>query len=194
MFGKVHGSKKQRSPPLAGSSHGKGGIRTLDTRFSPYNGLANRRLQPLGHLPLRENTHDLFDLARRDRGGVSTRPREQLKLIMTAGLCHGPGGSGGGYRRARSRCSLARRASALRPRFQNTAKTKDATTHTARMIPMIRYPRVTTAGFFRAEFLPIPRFAALVKAVLSRGFYVACVRAPLACDRCRRTAPRDATW
>ena len=29
---------------------GEGGIRTLDTGFSPYNGLANRRLQPLGHL------------------------------------------------------------------------------------------------------------------------------------------------
>ncbi len=26
-----------------------GGIRTLDTGFRPYNGLANRRLQPLGH-------------------------------------------------------------------------------------------------------------------------------------------------
>jgi hypothetical protein len=31
-------------------SGGEGGIRTLDTGFSPYNGLANRRLQPLGHL------------------------------------------------------------------------------------------------------------------------------------------------
>ncbi len=29
---------------------GEGGIRTLDTGVSPYNGLANRRLQPLGHL------------------------------------------------------------------------------------------------------------------------------------------------
>ena len=29
---------------------GEGGIRTLDRGFSPYNGLANRRLQPLGHL------------------------------------------------------------------------------------------------------------------------------------------------
>jgi hypothetical protein len=29
---------------------GEGGIRTLDTAFQPYNGLANRRLQPLGHL------------------------------------------------------------------------------------------------------------------------------------------------
>src|SRR5271154_5409164 len=29
---------------------GEGGIRTLGTGVSPYNGLANRRLQPLGHL------------------------------------------------------------------------------------------------------------------------------------------------
>src|SRR5882762_4335016 len=29
---------------------GEAGIRTLDTAFRPYNGLANRRLRPLGHL------------------------------------------------------------------------------------------------------------------------------------------------
>ena len=29
---------------------GEAGIRTLGTAFRPYNGLANRRLQPLGHL------------------------------------------------------------------------------------------------------------------------------------------------
>jgi hypothetical protein len=32
------------------TSGGEGGIRTPDTGVSPYNGLANRRLQPLGHL------------------------------------------------------------------------------------------------------------------------------------------------
>jgi hypothetical protein len=32
---------------------GEAGIRTLGTGLSPYNGLANRRLQPLGHLTLR---------------------------------------------------------------------------------------------------------------------------------------------
>src|SRR5207249_6212245 len=30
--------------------YGEGGIRTPDKAFRPYNGLANRRLQPLGHL------------------------------------------------------------------------------------------------------------------------------------------------
>ena len=32
---------------------GEAGIRTLGRGLSPYNGLANRRLQPLGHLTLR---------------------------------------------------------------------------------------------------------------------------------------------
>ena len=31
-------------------SGGEGGIRTPDRGVRPYNGLANRRLQPLGHL------------------------------------------------------------------------------------------------------------------------------------------------
>src|SRR5208337_1258454 len=32
---------------------GDGGIRTLDRALQPYNGLANRRLQPLGHISRR---------------------------------------------------------------------------------------------------------------------------------------------
>ncbi len=31
-------------------TNGEGGIRTPDTGLNQYNGLANRRLQPLGHL------------------------------------------------------------------------------------------------------------------------------------------------
>ena len=34
----------------AGEIGGDGGIRTLDRALQPYNGLANRRLQPLGHI------------------------------------------------------------------------------------------------------------------------------------------------
>ena len=34
---------------------GEAGIRTLGTAFRPYNGLANRRLQPLGHLTAARN-------------------------------------------------------------------------------------------------------------------------------------------
>ena len=36
--------------PAFKESGGEGGIRTLDRVVRPYNGLANRRLQPLGHL------------------------------------------------------------------------------------------------------------------------------------------------
>jgi hypothetical protein len=40
----------RNGPNLTG---GEAGIRTLETGFGPFNGLANRRLQPLGHLTLR---------------------------------------------------------------------------------------------------------------------------------------------
>ena len=36
--------------PTARQDGGDGGIRTLDRALQPYNGLANRRLQPLGHV------------------------------------------------------------------------------------------------------------------------------------------------
>jgi hypothetical protein len=39
---------------------GDGGIRTLDRALQPYNGLANRRLQPLGHISSAKNpTRDI---------------------------------------------------------------------------------------------------------------------------------------
>src|SRR5216683_7409936 len=41
-------------------SGGDGGIRTLDRALQPYNGLANRRLQPLGHV---SRTADMPDAA-----------------------------------------------------------------------------------------------------------------------------------
>ena len=37
-------------PWVTASAGGDGGIRTLDRALQPYNGLANRRLQPLGHV------------------------------------------------------------------------------------------------------------------------------------------------
>ena len=43
LFDAKRGEKKQYSG-------GDGGIRTLDRALQPYNGLANRRLQPLGHI------------------------------------------------------------------------------------------------------------------------------------------------
>jgi hypothetical protein len=38
---------------MEASNGGEAGIRTLGRALRPYNGLANRRLQPLGHLTLR---------------------------------------------------------------------------------------------------------------------------------------------
>ena len=38
-----------------GKTGGEAGIRTLGRSLSPYNGLANRRLQPLGHLTATRN-------------------------------------------------------------------------------------------------------------------------------------------
>src|SRR3989475_5837512 len=76
-----------------GVRNGEGGIRTPDRGISPYNGLANRRLQPLGHLsfevrklaihwsmcnpqpPLREWWGELWQLAHRRREAVTVRPQ-----------------------------------------------------------------------------------------------------------------------
>ena len=44
---------------------GEGGIRTLGRGFSPYNGLANRRLQPLGHLTARLQVYVTSTLTRK---------------------------------------------------------------------------------------------------------------------------------
>ena len=50
---------------------GEGGIRTRGTGLIPYNGLANRRLQPLGHLSrIAGRRH------RTGRTGVTLRPRQ----------------------------------------------------------------------------------------------------------------------
>ena len=38
---------------LAKPNGGDAGIRTLDRALQPYNGLANRRLEPLGHVSMR---------------------------------------------------------------------------------------------------------------------------------------------
>ena len=51
--GKEEDTKLLENKELTDEGFGNGGeagIRTLDTAFGPYNGLANRRLQPLGHL------------------------------------------------------------------------------------------------------------------------------------------------
>ncbi len=43
---------------FCGIPGGEAGIRTLGTAIQPYNGLANRRLKPLGHL----SSHGSLDI------------------------------------------------------------------------------------------------------------------------------------
>jgi hypothetical protein len=51
---------------------GAGGIRTLDRALQPYNGLANRRLQPLGHSSIGADMPDI---------GASRKPEIVDRLI-----------------------------------------------------------------------------------------------------------------
>src|ERR1043166_5168213 len=54
-------------------AHGEGAIRTPDKVLRPYNGLANRRLQPLGHLS---------NFAGRNLAGVA-KPRYPSVIHLT---------------------------------------------------------------------------------------------------------------
>ena len=90
------------SPLPTGRNGGAGGIRTLDTALQPYNGLANRRLQPLGHssipilqpataegiiCPLRGRGSSLCSIARY-AGGAATAPFQYfspLRLKASSG-------------------------------------------------------------------------------------------------------------
>src|SRR6202012_1912120 len=66
----------------AGRDGGAGGIRTLDTAFQPYNGLANRRLQPLGHSNIQN-----FEAA------LPAEDRQQLGAGMALFFPSSPSGS-----------------------------------------------------------------------------------------------------
>ena len=71
---------------------GAGGIRTLDRALQPYNGLANRRLQPLGHSSIEADMPDAGASRKRQipcclirshlatRGLLSELSTESLKL------------------------------------------------------------------------------------------------------------------
>ena len=54
-------------------SGGDGGIRTLDRALQPYNGLANRRLQPLGHVSGQADMPDTAVSRKRKIKGYATR-------------------------------------------------------------------------------------------------------------------------
>ena len=65
-------------PGWTADSGGAGGIRTLDRALQPYNGLANRRLQPLGHSSVRADMPDAE--VSRKRQIEKRRIREPLYL------------------------------------------------------------------------------------------------------------------
>ena len=52
---------------------GAGGIRTLDRALQPYNGLANRRLQPLGHSSCRLDMPDAMPSRKRQLQASDSR-------------------------------------------------------------------------------------------------------------------------
>src|SRR5438034_977908 len=60
---------------------GAGGIRTLDRALQPYNGLANRRLQPLGHSSIEADMPDAGASRKRQIPGYLIRSH-----LATCGL------------------------------------------------------------------------------------------------------------
>jgi hypothetical protein len=70
--------RTDRRGPISGSrfaaAGGDGGIRTLDRALQPYNGLANRRLQPLGHVSVHAENGALL-----------------MRFHMLAEVCPSPG-------------------------------------------------------------------------------------------------------
>src|SRR3984893_12128134 len=71
------------------SKRGAGGIRPLDRALQPYNGLANRRLQPLGHVSVHaENgalwmrSHMLAEVC--PSPGAMARPRHAAESLLAA--------------------------------------------------------------------------------------------------------------
>src|SRR2546430_8676887 len=69
------------------TGNGEGGIRTPDRGISPYNGLANRRLQPLGHLSNDTRTSQVTE-ARATPGCESSAraPRPPVGVVLWAPL------------------------------------------------------------------------------------------------------------
>jgi hypothetical protein len=63
---------------------GDGGIRTLDRALQPYNGLANRRLQPLGHV---SGQADMPDTAPSRKRPISFRANSPVRINLVAYGC-----------------------------------------------------------------------------------------------------------
>src|SRR5947209_17959258 len=99
--------KAARGPNFLGAAgrssvSGEIGIRTLDTGLTPYNGLANRRLQPLGHLSgedqiIRGNIeHSTSNIERRNEGRRSPHPNPLPRSTVGEGSRGDRIGGGGG--------------------------------------------------------------------------------------------------
>ena len=99
----VSGHRAKKEPALSRGlrlAHGAGGIRTLDRALQPYNGLANRRLQPLGHhsqagilsgrqVYSREGRCGTGVRAANGQGGIRTHEtREGLPVFKTGAFNH----------------------------------------------------------------------------------------------------------
>ena len=106
VIAKADQASGEKSPAAARSSRagcpyrkigGAGGIRTLDRALQPYNGLANRRLQPLGHSSnpnfSRSQAEGFPCFARlRGRGSLSATAPSPTILARKADLLHQIGG------------------------------------------------------------------------------------------------------
>ena len=68
---------------------GAGGIRTLDRALQPYNGLANRRLQPLGHSSGKADMPDAGASRKRQMSAVAFASHYRA-IIMSELLAIGP--------------------------------------------------------------------------------------------------------
>src|SRR5207302_3692879 len=73
LQGPYRGLVPARHPkPVKAEGGGAGGIRTLDRALQPYNGLANRRLQPLGHSSI---SADMPDASASRKRQIQITPR-----------------------------------------------------------------------------------------------------------------------
>jgi hypothetical protein len=84
----LHRRSPRRSASRAGG--GAGGIRTLDRALQPYNGLANRRLQPLGHSSDRADMPDAGASRKRQISGCGLRKPFNVRTTPNRGLATNP--------------------------------------------------------------------------------------------------------
>ena len=99
------GKKKPQRLVPPGRISGETGIRTPDTGLTPYNGLANRRLQPLGHLSGESSTATSW-----------YRPlRSRSNSVGDEGLTQAPPTRRPDPRRGRRRAASARRRAVADP-------------------------------------------------------------------------------